>query len=102
MGSFGARQLGAVSDHFQAVSRQCGDALQAGEGGGIHVLTRIGASGSVDVACVETDDTNNAALRQCTVDAVRKLKLDPPATPGTVNFGTAILYPGARIAGLCP
>ncbi|HND31797.1 MAG TPA: hypothetical protein PLA94_17465, partial [Myxococcota bacterium] len=101
-GQYSSRQMSALSDRFQAVSQQCGSTLKAGEGGGIHVMTRIGASGSVDVACVETDDTNDAALRQCTVDAVRKLKLDPPSTPGTVNFGTAVLYPGAQIKGLCP
>lgn len=102
MGSFGSRQMTALSDSFQSVSGQCGAALQAGDGGGIHMMTRISASGNVEAACVETDDTNNAALRQCTVDAVRKLKVEPPATPGTVNFGTTILYPGPRIAGLCP
>lgn len=101
-GQFGSQQMVALSDRFQAVGKPCGAELKAGEGGAIHVLTRIGASGTVDEACVETDDTNNAALRQCTVEAVRKLKVDPPSTPGTVNFGTAILYPGARIAGLCP
>ena len=102
MGRYGSRQFSHVSDSFQVVSEQCGAKLGAGEGGAIHILTRISAAGAVDVACVETDDTNNADLRLCTVEAVRKLQLEAPSTPGTVNFGSAVLYPGARVAGLCP
>lgn len=100
-GKFASSQYMRLGAAFDAISPACGAGLPAGEGGAIHVLTRISASGTIDKACVETDDTSSPALQECAMKAVRGLKVEPPATPGTVNFGTSLLFFGAPIAGLC-
>ncbi len=100
-GQLGDKQYWTVGEAFEAISTTCGAALAPGEGGAIHVLTRISASGTIDKACAETDDTALPALRDCALRAVDGMKLEPPSTPGTVNFGTALLFFGAPVAGLC-
>ncbi|MDP2310431.1 MAG: hypothetical protein Q8P18_30720 [Pseudomonadota bacterium] len=101
MGRLGDKQYWGVGAAFEAISRTCGAELGPGEGGAIHVLTRISASGTIEAACAETDDTALPALRACAMREVKAMKLDPPTTPGTVNFGTSLLFFGAPIAGLC-
>ena len=100
-GEFGQAQYRSVAAAFDAISASCGAGLAPGEGGAIHVLTRISAKGSIDAACAETDDTQTPAIRACVMKAVQAMTVEPPATPGTVNFGTALLFFGTPIGGLC-
>ena len=69
--------------------------------GAIHVMTRVGKDGAIGKACAETDDTADPALRTCALSAVRATKLDAPARPGIVPFGTALLFYGKPVTPIC-
>jgi hypothetical protein len=101
-GDFGMSQFARVTTVFEAIAEKCGKDLAPGAGGAIHVMTRVGKDGAIGKACAETDDTSDAALRTCAMTAVRATKLEPPATPGIVPFGTALLFFGKPVAPLCP
>lgn len=100
-GQLGSRQYVGVAAAFDAIAAKCGAALTPGQGGAIHVMTKISADGTIEKACVETDDTALPDVQRCAIAGVRALKLDPPSTPGTVNFGTSLLFFGTPVPGLC-
>jgi hypothetical protein len=100
-GEFDMSQSSRVIAAFDAIADRCGKDLAPGAGGAIHVMTRVGKDGAIGKACAETDDTAAPALRACALSAVRATKLDPPAKPGIVPFGTAILFFGKPIVPIC-
>jgi hypothetical protein len=100
-GEYGMSKLGKVADAFDAATASCGQALGVGAGGAVHVQMSINAQGVVEEACAETDDTGDAAVRKCVVEAARRVKLPKPDRPGMVLFGTAAVFTGKPVQPLC-
>ncbi|MFO0592342.1 MAG: hypothetical protein U0441_32655 [Polyangiaceae bacterium] len=98
IGSYDDKTVFALGDKFKAAVAAC---TSAGDGGSIHVNMRIAPDGKLVEACAETDDTSDPDARKCVVEAARKMEYPKPDKAGFVNFGTAAVLSGKRIAALC-
>ncbi len=93
---------GAVVDAFNRAASSCRAKLDAGAGGSLDVRALIRPDGSVEDACIDSDDTLDGALRSCLVDVVRHTRFPPPdKRSGWVNFGTRLAVAGPPIRGAC-
>jgi hypothetical protein len=80
-----ALQAGLISLRERAAD--ClGQAGAAGAAGGkLELALRIGATGTIEAACVTSDETGDAHLRACLLDLTRKLTFPAPSPRGSVD-----------------
>jgi hypothetical protein len=94
-------QMSTAADAFDAAVKPCGASLPVGAGGAIHVMTRIKPDGTVEDACADTDDIGDPTVRACVVEAIKKVSFPKPSKPGIIPFGSAAVFTGKPVIGLC-
>lgn len=101
VGAWNSINFSKAAELFRAATAACGEGLGVGGGWTVRVQMRVNVEGKVDDACAETDDTGDAALRKCVVEATRKLSLPKPDKPGVLNHGLPAMFIGKPVRPLC-
>jgi hypothetical protein len=92
-GELSVAELQAGLSNLRARAADCVNQADArgAAGGKLKLALRITAAGSVETACVVTDETGDARLRACVLAETRKLGFVPPHPSGSVDVELPLL-----------